>query len=980
MTKASLKTIILLISKNNIDRDLEKAFTETYDKLINLFNGQEGRPNHGAPIAALQFAATYQSEEKYHIRTLSIAHDDYSKILRDFLLEQGSILFSKSKVDKTKADEACSSLNGTEKSISSTKPKPDELTPPKGSEEVGDTCNFETWNNYLSEMDFGKYSIWLSLVDKSQEKWRFSIDFFLILNIDISAHVIDEKTLIADHRPENFKKWKFKYDLFEILYNFANDFGIGVITKSLNEALNKQAVRSAISQVMARNMSHNIGSHVLSRMVNVDAIKKFIDAPLALSSKSTLNNQYNGFLSNNEFASDAVRLIATFNSYLKSRMDFLADVTTGVPTVENSKWFFKELLSGIDKNRLLLDRISGISNFHFKIIAKNSVNKKEEVFTITEQPKNNSTQAEGEKTKYEISNDLMVSIPNDILGCHALYIIIENIIRNCVKHGINRDEDKKGKCAENPLNICIEIKNCVESENNELYEVTIFDDGLITGEDSIEFNKEEKNKYENYTNKINGKITTNRLDKLVFDQNYRLNQSILKDGSLRKGSWGLIEMDASAAYLRKIPVEQIDQDSFNIDLRQTDYSKNSYYPEEEPPNSEIENFIKQPNILKAIAVNGRHLGYRLFLFKPREVLIIDDGNILDSIDINQRTELLNGGILLCDTNNSEKNFLFNSKKIYNHKLVVVISDKPEKIISKNQTGISERILRISVKNAQNQELLSLLPSKPRKFKEELWKTYIKSIPYDFYHRYFGLTYNNFCEEIVNKESKCEANYFDHGDGFEIEDYNDSDIKPKYKEIKYSAVEGFMPQKNDVIKFIQYVESIHNKIVIIDERIQEYAKHGKYSAIDGNEIKVSDIYESTNIYVPTDKVCDLGIQNFDLEYNKIFKFFEDHSDANFFVIHLGIIEKLIQSHNRREDVFHTFNKEKGIKEFLEETICNTYKIDYSRLVIISGRGIPHNLPSDTRYLNFSIISQYMIDLRFKYLLSEAIFSARKIKNN
>lgn len=781
-----------------------------------------------------------------------------------------------------------------------------------------------TWHKILEKHNLGRSTLWTYIrVSKENDQGNLT-------EVLSSAFIVFDGCLKSSEKTHKLQSITNKR-IQDALYKLTLDL--------FNLEIYRQATRAAISQVMARNMSHNIGSHVLSRM----------EAPS--------NNEYQGFTLNTITTNKHEKLTAIFNSYLKSRMDFLADITTGVPTIENSKWFYKELLSGIDKNRLLLNKISGIGGFYYRIKAINFAE--------------NSSGVEVSENE----NDLMVSIPNDVLGCHAFYTIIENIIRNCAKHGGKGD---KGKTSQNPLNICINIKECEEQQGNELYEITIYDDGEDLNDSNPIFIEEKKEnakykKYftnengEKYFTEQNGKISVKPLDKLVFDQNYRLNQSVLKDGALRQGAWGLIEMDASAAYLRKIPVEQIDEDIYDINLRQTPEAKESYYPEK-VINPE---FI---NILKAVAVDERFLGYRLFMFKPREILIIDEIGFYKNIDDSKRKELLKSGILICSLSETEGYFKYNSEKVYNHKIVVILSDRSDEIAKKNMTGLSRRILKINSEEIEKLATLQLLTN-PLIYKKEIWKLYITSTNYSFYNDYTGFKYFDFIEKITNDSSPYGANYFDHGEG-----YSCSEIE--YKEIKYSAVEGFMPTPGDEIKLIQFIESIHNNIVVIDERIQEYAEYGEYKPKNGKNIKISDIYKHTNIYVPKSKSeCNLGLQSFDDEYSKILAVFEQQKEACFFVVHLGIIEKLIESHNKKEEIKKKYNKDRDIEiaDFLNDLIFVPNKISYNRLIIISGRGTPHNLPPNTRYLNYSIISQYMIDLRFKYLLSEAVFSSRKIKS-
>ena len=380
MTKDSSITIIHHISKNLIDKELENAFNAAYHKLLNLFNGKEGRPEDGAPIAAFQFAATYQSEENYHIRTLSIANERYIELLDEFISDAGSILFSKQKTDKKDTDkEKYESLTGETHKIVNTNLIPKNFTPPK--ETIEAKCDFQIWNKYLSDKKFGKSSIWLSLVDKSQDEWRFSLDFFLILNLDIKANLLKDEEFYKNINKDDFDKWKFKYDLFEILYSFANDYGIGIITKALNEALNKQSIRSAISQVMARNMSHNIGSHVSYKSTNIAVKKRIIELyPNQLELK-TLNK--------NEEVIDWIDFMSEkLDKYEIHRNEYLADYSLSPQSFR----FYKDVILPFCENTLILDNIASMEGANYPVpLTKdenNKQSKKDEVNKKTHFNKN----------------------------------------------------------------------------------------------------------------------------------------------------------------------------------------------------------------------------------------------------------------------------------------------------------------------------------------------------------------------------------------------------------------------------------------------------------------------------------------------------------------------------------------------------------------------------------------------------------------
>ncbi|GAB1472692.1 hypothetical protein MASR2M69_01330 [Bacteroidota bacterium] len=155
-------------------------------------------------------------------------------------------------------------------------------------------------------------------------------------------------------------------------------------------------------------------------------------------------------------------------------------------------------------------------------------------------------------------------------------------------------------------------------------------------------------------------------------------------------------------------------------------------------------------------------------------------------------------------------------------------------------------------------------------------------------------------------------------------------------------------------------------------------------------------------------CNLNEQNFsnntngEEQYDKIIKYIKNNfakaillqntntdniEKPEFLVIHLGIIEKLITAWNNRKAGI-TYDKEnKGdVGKFIMEKILtpsdNSPITDaqlnplYDRVIVTSGRGKPHNLPDDVRYLNFSVISQYMVTQRNKFAFTEALYSARK----
>lgn len=720
----------------------------------------------------------------------------------------------------------------------------------------------------------------------------------------------------------------------------------------------KHAVKAAIAQVITRNLSHNIGSHVLSKLLTSNHIKEIYRQNASeYSCENMINNTFTALYPNET-------LIADFFSYLKSRMDYLTDVTTSTPVIENSKSFYNEIILGFLRNRILTDRISGLDKLKYKIIVCNPPKE----FAEYSCKKNDSV----DTCKYELNDkreDLIVGIPNDILGSHAFYTILENIIRNTAKHSKTN----------NNLRFHIKIEDAVNFDNlacndnlkdklESLYAVSIFDnspiDNTIEVNIGLEYqdNEQKYNQWIKNKRKKGEKITA--LTKLVFDQNYRLNQSILENGQLRYGGWGLIEMDASAAYLRRIPVDQIDSSEYNIDI---DDGKNIFSNNDE----------KKVIILRAYAEQGKYLGYRFFIPKPQNILIIgDDSDIFDDSlnrELKEETKkiLKRAGIWIIDN--------FKANEIYPHKLVIDVREEEIKRTNPlTPTCFSKKILQY-------------LPQKIKNYKDT--PTLIKVLLLNWYvhNQYPYYTDNDFISSIKpivpellskleNLEKRQNAEILFHGSGYCCRD--DS----SFIEIKTSVTTQFFSEGS----LIQRTFSWPIQILVIDERIQYHAIHGKYYVELGEckpdcscsqGISFSKIYEKTNIIVPSKIDCDLNEQSFETnnEFRKILNYISGRIDSvEFIVIHLGIIEKLIQSYNKivLPDLPHKAETGEGVGMYILNVICGERESIYDKVIITSGRGTPHNLPPNIRYLNFSIISQYMIDLRNKYALTEALFSARR----
>lgn len=683
----------------------------------------------------------------------------------------------------------------------------------------------------------------------------------------------------------------------------------------------ENAKRSAITQVMARNMSHNIGSHVLSRFKDADDLLEVIDceeiskiknkSELFSTSKHSTSLQYQArSLSLNNKLKEIDKL-AYFNEYLKSRMDFLADVATTDPSMENPLFFLKDIINGLDKNRILLDRISGISgNINYDFIIRRRLDE------------------DWKHLQYQnCAYDIPISTPNDILGCQAFYIIIENIIRNLTKHSkIEGDEFD--------FNIHIDINDY--TENTDFYEVSIYDDL---------------------------KRLESEINELVISRNNSFNNHILdpKSGRLRGEHLGTIEMVVCASYLRKLPFNQIENEIFNV-------NDNGYFLS---PYSKI----KVPNLIRAYKhqqdSEKYSLGYKLYLRKPQVLLIIDNSNSLD-IESETIEKLRSYGIwILCDNSNKYK---YDPEKNYGHDFLIWLGEKSsyKEFIKNNKGGLPKRKLAVT---DFDEKIFSISPEAPLDTIKNIWTRYVRKMMQG--NNISKILYKKGNDEAsfedTNKGDEVNVNFYDHGINW--------DQNALYPDLvcshhRYHKLNLF--NNESIQERAEYSESVLSKVIIIDERLQHniIVRAKKYQS-EGKSIILNDLFIKQKVILPTQDEADLNLPSFgelsnDLvssaktEADKIKIFVDKHiKNFNFCVLHLGILEKMLPIN---------VEKSKGnVNEIIKKIIDDEYR---EKLIITSGRGKPNNLPNDISFVPLSILENAVEILFDKYLLIKLLNNSRR----
>ncbi len=350
--------------------------------------------------------------------------------------------------------------------------------------------------------------------------------------------------------------------------------------------------QSAIGSIMSRNGSHNIGSHVLAA------------------------------LSHNIGTMPDDRILY---QYIQHRMDYIATATTEFPMWATPTMFLSNIMKTFLSQRHLLDNIAGSEDlkawkFQGRSIDVESISVAKLKFHIRKR-KNNVFQKvltyDNQNGGVNLDEDFALAIPGGMVGQHAFFTIIENVIRNAAKHdwssppkkikekGIKK-LDNEGKVSQGNLEIFIDFED-LRAENN--VEFTIFSN--MSDADEI----------------LDDKNNTTVFDKVA----HAIKEPFIDErGNLRRKNWGIAEMKIAAGYLQSREPGVIGGLASSSEKAIID----------EKRFGEVLTAVK-------VSINEnddiKHLGYQFKISKPRTLLIIVD-KIPEELNENRKQELNKFGI------------------------------------------------------------------------------------------------------------------------------------------------------------------------------------------------------------------------------------------------------------------------------------------------------------------------------------------------
>lgn len=426
-----------------------------------------------------------------------------------------------------------------------------------------------------------------------------------------------------------------------------------------------------------------------------------------------------------------------------------------------------------------------------------------------------------------------------------------------------------------------------------------------------------------YDDSINENVET-----LKIELNKKIDLELLdQNSSLRKEAWGMLEKKIAAAYLRKITLSSIDKKKWSTHSLESG----------------------TPPLLKATVVNDVHLGYEFYLLKPKE-----------------------GVILQHDRNIQVLNFGESSVEKTQCNEVEELSDFS--IIGLNQKELSSSDVAHfdTHKGKFTRRLLKSFDSTESGANiESMWQRWLKFIALKKNIKNVQVVFQT--EKLV-QETIADVGIAEHGKTLKAvfvhhpnEELPDADFIESTT--NNSLFYRFKSAVNVSSQLKYYLlEGILTKIILLDERIQEFTTN---STLDESiPISLQQYYEKMGIFVPSKEACWLNDPYSSIYREKVQGWLEyTISDADFLVVHIGVLEKLLQLSNY-SDTDKLFQIEKFV-----EYLSNYLPDIYTKIIFISGRGRPDTIPAKYRFLNYSNIDQLLEKRICKSTLTGLLYSAR-----
>ena len=683
------------------------------------------------------------------------------------------------------------------------------------------------------------------------------------------------------------------------------------------ESSRSLAVRLAATSVMARNLSHNFGSHVLGSLLSPDR-----ETFLSDSGRSPFRG-IGGIVGEGAPASsqqkddpglDPFLQVSYLNAYLRNRMDYISDFAYRKPATLLTRNVRSDIMAHFARTRLMLDHVSGLGeNFPYGIEVVNRL-------AVDEGKLEGKTAEARERALNKaLRSDFAVAVPNDVIGTHALYNILENFIRNMAKHW--NDMGMEGSCpADGVVNVVLEFREPSRPDvPPDMYEVLLY--GMRPyGKDAAAM--------------------------LVREMNARIGSDLLVGQELRAESLGVIEMKAAAAVLRMEDIRSLSPD-----------------------------FPVEPPLLEAVPVpcgeDGMSFwGYRFYMLRPHDCLcVVPDGgtsgwNVMTAVALEKY--LAGGGIVCHD-------FL-----VYDDGLEKEVED----LRNRYRTALPVRMLpKGELPEGHEPDCMDCWIGWETLHRNSWWTQLIKGDlsgtdtltspsgtavllshnedgqgrPLDL-----GKVVDRWCgkEEHIYLEALSSAG---------------KELLPRFQEARSQMSEYIGILLDDPLPLpwcrahAELLEAINTHVFVQDEQIQDAAFSQEYM---GASLK--GLLELSGVRVPD--LSKYNLKKLNLDRNQCDALLsligEEVAKNDFVVLHYGLLERIFKSLETPKDDWLTLMRGK-VEEWLS-------KKGAGEIVVTSGRGVPKNLPDEVRFLSRSALSTAITEIRSKFLLTRLLHASRRAR--
>ena len=884
--------------------------------------------------------------------------------------------------------------------------------------EYKEGCNlFEDFANYWKEEEYGQTLVWkynrIARKTSSDDTMIFSI--VLLFNHILPEQILEDLRSMLDQFILSFSSKKVS----EYFHNSNQEL------QKREQKVYERSVRHAISQVFVRNMSHNIISHVLVNLQSEESLKK------ANLQEIINKGAYEGIdVENKDKVLSIEYQLAALNKYISNRCLYLNEATYAVSNFVESKKVYKDLFKGLDENRILLNLISAVDNFKYRfcflyeernpygireiteendiaVMIPGGVLGQQAFYNIIENMIRNTAKHNASKVSREVVFEVKFSetlvpklgLNNDradfILNTHNYYKQKQELLelrqRNLELRKKNLELRKKG------YNIYELSEN--EEEIEEVKGLEINEDEVIIDKKrqlSIGYFKKKYGEdwssitnqvYKRMYNTLRKYYEVEIFDDIVIDEveaeklvketlNKKIFGEVLEGDILRTHSLGLLEMKASAAFLRQIDIAKADQGllSYTDEAMHIPFIEATY----------------------RIVEGGANVGYRFFLKKVEKYLIVCHPKEDYQEKIAKWSAI---GIELI----SVEDFLgkIERKESFSHEFVLLLTQE-----AKDSLGAIGEYFYSNHKEKREKPRkdripeLSLLPERliyiEKDFLSEVGETEIEEFfSQKIWEQWEGIrkegnkNYLAINTKTILKTSPF-ANYDDckqvvfHNHLYSMEDWENvikeinkdkitveplssaAQRKLPYFDIYQSSLDNYVTEIQDNDKYFvtqQLIEAYFNKVIVIDERIQKFASAPFFT--EGNKtLYQRDIFGHINVLIPKVEEVDLNNESLSKEHIQRIEGFitKNIPESEFLVVHYGLFERIYGKENHNE-------------------ILNSKLLEWSKMIrtiVVTGRGqhTLEGLPEAVNYLNLSSLLDAFRDNRNKYSINYILNQTRR----